>query len=869
MSKRDDISQALPAKVGPYRLEKRLGVGGVGEVFRAFDERLGRSVALKRIRPERAADAAARERFLREARLAARLDHPVLVPVHDVLEVDSQWWMVMEWVEGRRLDHLLADAPLPLEHALALAKDIASGLAAIQAAGIVHRDIKSANIMVTPRSEVDSDLPTARLLDFGLATAEDESLPTSGEPPSRRAWAGTPRAMSPEQAMGRPLDQRSDLFALGIVFYELFTGRAPFRGRGSLETLARICHQEPVPASDLVQDLPQRLGRLIDRLLAKDPDDRPASCDEVLAVLDELGDERYRRSLGVSGNDGQGAELGQGRAQASTTHPLFERSGERRQVTLLCGELGKIPSADGASLDSLDPEQLHGVLDRFRSLIFQALEHFGGHLGEFQGHRVTLYFGYPEAYEDAARRAVLCALELAERSSRLGEEREPWTVRAGVYTGLAVIVSGESSSERVILGRTLDRAAEVQASAPPGAVVISAHTRRLVEGMFLDSEHSSADVPGPLYRVLGQRERPTWPEDRSPLPTVGRHRELRLLLERLQLAREGTGQAIVLSAAAGLGKTHLVQSLRQHAPDDRWLVMEGAQLKRHRALSPFAELASQLGHRESPLPPPFHSANMRAEECRVAIERLLEWLREITDAPQHDAVRRTTVLLVEQLQWLDPHSLDVISRLVERCWSLRMLVVTTCRPGFIVPWGQRGHVTFLPLAPLENHDIEELVDHLMGDHPLSTNVRDSIVRRSGGVPLFARELTRDAVEAALTEGAEGIHEPLLPATLRDLLTTELERVGSACDVAQVAAQLGSTFTRRDLGAQLGAERDEVEHELDRLLATGILVPDGASQERLRFRHPLLREAALAYVLAEDRAQRERAPASRSDEILEP
>jgi serine/threonine protein kinase/tetratricopeptide (TPR) repeat protein len=264
-------------KIGPYQLLKRLGAGGMGEVYLAYDERLDRQVAIKRIRSDKGPSSERRERFRREARLAARLNHPAIVQIYDVLaegDVDS---IVMEAVEGTDLRTLIDDRPLPLGRALVIARDVADGLAEAHRQGIVHRDLKSENVLVTPAGH-------AKITDFGIAKSllgrlredtPEESLTAMGH------VMGTYRAMSPEQARGEEVDHRSDLFSFGILLYEMLTGLSPFAAPNELAMLNRIVEDRQLPARQVSPAVPESLSLLIDHLLEKDPRLRPRSAAEV------------------------------------------------------------------------------------------------------------------------------------------------------------------------------------------------------------------------------------------------------------------------------------------------------------------------------------------------------------------------------------------------------------------------------------------------------------------------------------------------------------------------------------------------------------------------------------------------------------
>lgn len=276
------MAAPLRDSIGPYRLESRLGAGGMGEVFSAYDGRLDRRVAIKVVRAEAAGSPAQRERLRREARAAAGLSHPSIVQIHDIVEEEGGDSIVMELVEGETLARRLRGGPLPVAEVLALGREIAEGLAAAHERGLVHRDLKTENVVVTPQGR-------AKILDFGLAkrlAAPDGTSAETGETLSAEgAVLGTVRAMSPEQARGQPLDPRSDLFSLGTLLYEAATGESPFLGGSAAETLTRVCIGRQAPASERNPAVPASLSALIDRLLEKDPDHRPASAAEVSRAL--------------------------------------------------------------------------------------------------------------------------------------------------------------------------------------------------------------------------------------------------------------------------------------------------------------------------------------------------------------------------------------------------------------------------------------------------------------------------------------------------------------------------------------------------------------------------------------------------------
>ena len=276
----DDESGAAPgSRVGPYIIEGRLGAGGMGEVFLAQDLRLSRKVALKLLDPTLIGDSTARGRFVREARLASSLDHPNICTVYDIGEAGDRPFIAMQYVEGETLQHTIGRGPLNAEAALSVGLQVAEALAAAHARGIVHRDVKSGNIIVTPQGQ-------AKVLDFGLAVLlerDDDRDHSNVTTPG--AVIGTAGWMSPEQARGERVDRRSDIFSFGVVLYEIATGARPFQGKSRADVISAILNTPHMPAAALNPHVSAGLSKLIDRALAKEPSARHQSMEELISDL--------------------------------------------------------------------------------------------------------------------------------------------------------------------------------------------------------------------------------------------------------------------------------------------------------------------------------------------------------------------------------------------------------------------------------------------------------------------------------------------------------------------------------------------------------------------------------------------------------
>ena len=278
------IGQAL----GHYRIEAKLGQGGMGVVYRAFDTHLERSVAIKILRTDAITSPDRKRRFLQEAKAASALNHPNIIHIYDISSSDGTDFIAMEFVSGKTLDQLIGRNGLPLRDTLNYSIQIADALARSHSAGIVHRDLKPANIIVAEDGRV-------KLLDFGLAKLTEPDVDSEAATATMAASGrlqteegsivGTVAYMSPEQAEGRKVDARSDIFSFGSLLYEMVTGRRPFEGATRMSTLSAILEREPQPLGDLAPNLPADLEKIISRCLRKDRDRRAQNVADIMLAL--------------------------------------------------------------------------------------------------------------------------------------------------------------------------------------------------------------------------------------------------------------------------------------------------------------------------------------------------------------------------------------------------------------------------------------------------------------------------------------------------------------------------------------------------------------------------------------------------------
>ncbi len=849
-------------RIGPYRIAARLGAGGMGEVYKAYDERLERWVALKRISPQLSRDAAAqRERLLREARASARLSHPAIVQVFDLMQVDGADCIVMELVEGTPLSSLLHDGPLAWPRAVALAREIAAALGAAHAQRIVHRDLKTENVMVTPDGH-------AKVFDFGISKRVDAG---ENEPSLTREGVvvGTLRTMAPEQAQGKEVDHRADLFSFGVLLYEMVTGRSPFQAATTVATLHRLCYEPHTPLKEVDPSLPANLSLLVDRLLDKQPDRRPGSAGEVAASLAEIWGEPRQSAAEAS------ITLDMPRISEAGSAVRSSSAAERRLVTVLsCG----LVRAGGAP----DPEEIIEAMPRLQIAAVLAARRFEGRVAPGTGEDCRVYFGDLQAHEDDARRAVHTALEIV---SRCADWQDGFAVRIGIHTGPMVV---RAAAPEAALGEAPGVAALVKSLAAAGTVVVSESTFPLVEGWFECEELGAVTMPAApqplqLYRVMAEREARSRLQGTAELtPLVAREQELSLLLARWDLAREGRGQVVLVSGEAGVGKSRLVWELRRRvqAGGGQWLEGHGSPFHHDSPLYPVAQWLEQWIAADRSDPP-----ELRLERLREALSRhglapealpLLAALLSLPagegpplppEAQRHKtleallalllttAERQPLLLAVEDLHWIDPSTLELLGTLAAQAEAVPLLLVLTFRPELELAWAQRSSVTRLGLGLLTRSQAGLMIDRLTADRHLDPALREQIVAHTDGVPLFVEEMTKMLLDSTGSSELPRTSGELLkiPGTLEGWLMARLDRLGTAKEVAQLAATIGRELSRDLLVAVSPWSEEELDRELERLVHAELLFRRGLPP-RLRyvFKHALLQDAAYTSLLKSDR-----------------
>ena len=587
--------------------------------------------------------------------------------------------------------------------------------------------------------------------------------------------------------------------------------------------------------------------------------------------------------------------------QPALTEPKPKDTAERRQVTVMFSDL----VGSTALAARMDPEDLREVISGYQKCVAQTVQRFGGFVAKYMGDGVLIYFGYPQAHEDDAERAVRAGLDIAAVVAKLETRaNENLKVRIGIATGIVVVgdlVGQGSAQEQAVVGETPNLAARLQTLAEPGSLVIAEATRRLLGGAFELKALGSQVLKGfgaavPVWAVLREAENVSRFEAARSVgmtPFVGREHEIALLIDRWRDAVKGEGQVTLLSGEAGIGKSRIVAVLREQIGDEPYVTMR-YQCSPHHANDAFYPIASQISHAAGFASGELAAARLGKLEAMIArsaldareVAPLLASLLsipvegrypQIEMAPSEQKERTIAALialfaglakdapvlaLLEDAHWIDPSSLDVFSRLIDRLPDLRALLVVTFRPDFAAPWVGRADVTSLQLNRFGRRQAIAMVDRVTGGKALPAEILEQIVAKTDGVPLFVEELTKTVLESGAVREEDGGYvlssalTPLaIPSTLQDSLMARLDRLAPVKETAQVAAAIGREFSYRLLEAVSPIQGAELQDALAQLMAAELIYGRGAPPEATYvFKHALVQDTAYGSLL---RSRRQR------------
>jgi class 3 adenylate cyclase len=578
---------------------------------------------------------------------------------------------------------------------------------------------------------------------------------------------------------------------------------------------------------------------------------------------------------------------------------------ERRQLTVMFCDL-----VDSTKLSSqLDPEDWRDVVRAYQQVCTEVIQRYDGHIAQLLGDGLLVYFGYPQAHEDDPHRAVRTGLGILAAIGDLNKallqtKGIQLAIRLGIHTGLVVVgeMGGTGRYENLALGEVPNVCSRIQGLAQPDTLLISADTYRLIQGYFECQDLGAQTLRGvaePLHvycalQESGVRGRLDVAVTRGLTPLVGRESEITLLLERWEQVNAGHGQVVLLTGDAGIGKSRLVQVLKDHVahePHVRW-ECRSAEYSQNTALFPLVDLFQRILRFEAHETPDVKLGKLEQalRHYRLPLEETVPLFAPLLSLPiaedryppltlspqrqrqktletlvailQELAERQPVLFILEDLHWTDPSTLEFINLLIDQTPTASLLVLLTCRPHFHPAWHPRSYLTEMTVNRLSHAHVEQIVNRLTDGKVLPIEVLQQIIARTDGVPLFVEEMTKAMLESGHLKAVDGHYELIgslstfaIPATLQDALMARLDRLVTAKAVAQYAAVIGRQFAYEWLQAVSQVDGALLQQKLERLVEAEIVYRRGVPPHAMYvFRHALIQDAAYQSLLKSTRQQ---------------
>jgi len=585
-------------------------------------------------------------------------------------------------------------------------------------------------------------------------------------------------------------------------------------------------------------------------------------------------------------------------AAPATLPKPAQDTAERRQVTVMFSDL----VGSTALSARMDPEDLREVISSYQECVAEAVQRFGGFVAKYMGDGVLVFFGYPQAHEDDAERAVRAALELIARVAGLTTSA-PLQSRVGIATGLVVVgdlIGSGAAQEQTVVGETPNLAARLQAEATAGTVAIDQTTHRLLGGLFEYRDLGGIEAKGFANRVQAYEVvRRSMVESRfkalrtASTPLVGRDADIELLMRRWEQAKSGDGCAVLIAGEPGIGKSRIAETIVERLGSGPYTRLRYFCSPHHQdsALYPsITQLERAAGFRRE------DTAEQRLTKLEAVlaqgandVSEVVPLLAGLLSIPMGDryppvnltpqkrkektlraqlaqleglAARQPVLMVWEDLHWSDPTTRESLDLFIDRVSTLRVMMILTFRPEFTAPWLGRSHVTMLNLDRLPPRQRAEMIVHLTGGKALPQEIADHIVDRTDGVPLFIEELTKSVVESGLVEEADGHYAatgpvaPLaIPTSLQASLLARLDRLATSREIAQIGAALGRSFSHELISAVAQVPQRQLDDTLEQLVQAELIFREGTPPDvEYTFKHALVQDAAYSTLLRRRRQQ---------------
>jgi serine/threonine protein kinase/tetratricopeptide (TPR) repeat protein/type II secretory pathway predicted ATPase ExeA len=878
----------IGSQIGKYEIIGKLGGGGMGVVFKAKDIRLKRTVALKLLPPELMCDPEYYQRFIQEAQAASMLEHQNICTIHEIDEaIDGQCYIAMSYYEGETIKQRVESGPIPIDKALDIAIQIARGLSKAHTNGIVHRDIKPANVMVMGDG-------LAVILDFGLAKLSGQTRLTKPA-----TILGTVAYMSPEQASGRDIDLRSDIWSSGAVLYEMLTAHIPFDGDNEQAVIYGIMKRPPIPPTDFNKEIPPDLERITLKCLHKVTTQRYQAADELLSELESL-----RRSLLFKKHE---------TATQVARRSDIKKDTEQRQATIMLVRI----SGYAKLREKSDVEEAASLMQSCYEICSSVDEKYGGHINKIEEDTLQFSFGVPQAIENPPRKAVNAALEIRTNLQRFNQREVPeipLNVRIGINTGRVIVgsIGTGPTPDFFVMGDTVNVASELLDAAQDGQIVVGPLTHKYTRADFryhalkpLVLEDTDSAIPiHELLTVKQKIHRPEPSEERIvQSEMVGRDQEFGSVLSHIQKAINHEGSILSVIGEAGIGKSRLIAELKQKADRQQVNLLEGRAISIGKnlsfyplidALKNWARIQEQDGPTESfqkleaaileaypegvaeTLPfiatlmgmslPPAYEDRVKGLAGEALEKLILVSLRKLIIKA---AEQKPLVFILEDLHWADTTSIEMLKALFRVAEEHPVLFINVFRPGYeetserLLKSVRARYYHMheeIRLGLLDESHSEELLQNLLKIKGFPSPLMKRIASITGGNPFFIEEIVRSLIDQGAVELKDGgfqvsarIDQVEIPSTIDDVLMSRIDRLDEETRMLlKVASVIGRNFFYKIL-VDVADTVVDVAGKLAFLKSVQLILERKRMQElEYLFKHTLAQEATYKSILTKQR-----------------
>lgn len=900
--------------ISHYKIIEKIGEGGMGIVYKAEDTKLKRTVALKFLPKTLTRNEEARERFKLEAQAAAKLNNPNIVTIHEIDDYDGNIYIAMEYVEGETLRDKLPPimdmidtpmddfdayktqkltppslaqshpSPLGLKQIVDIAIQVCSGLKAAHELGIVHRDIKPQNLIINKEGIV-------KILDFGVA-----KLTRGTNVTKEFATLGTVHYMSPDQLTGKEIDQRTDIWSLGIVLYEMLTAQLPFKQDSMQAIMYAIVNENPLPPSELSDDVSRELERIILKCLRKDRDERYQSVDPLFNDLQKV--------LKALHKDSQEMRLKKKGIKKET---------ERRQASVISAEV----YGYNQMLEKLDAEEAASNMNVCFEIFAAIVAKYGGKIDKIMENSLTALFGVPAAIEEAPKQAVNAAIEMRNCLYRFNKESNlkiPLDIRIGVNSGMVIAgaIGTDDKKDYTVMGDTITLASQLKDLANKGQVYIGQLTYKSTSNYFEYKRLKPITVKGqptpiPVFELLSTKEkiyRPKFtPEQMIHSEMVGRDKELDKLELFVMKVINGEGAIVSVTGEAGIGKSRLIAELKSKDIMKRVTLLEGRalsigkNLSYHPIINAFknwaditeedseSEAISQLENAVRKVFPggaaevfPFVATMMGMKLNGQYAERIKDIevdgmakliLKNMRDLMSKMAENRPVVFIIEDCQWADMSSIELFESLFRLAEKQRILFIVVLRPGYhetgerlLETIDERYESFFkkIELKPLEENGCETLIRNLVKISTLPPEIRTAILSRAEGNPFFIEEVIRSFIDEGVLENKDGkfkvtkkVDSVVIPGTIHEVLMARIDRLDEETKtLLKEASVIGRYFFYKVL-VEVAEQTADIDDQIEYLKSIQ-LVGERTRMEEIEyhFKDALVHEVAYESILQKKR-----------------